>query len=680
MKKIDFHIHTKATISDSPFDFDMDVLKEYVNSLSLDAIAITNHNIFDLNQYNVIVSELTETLVFPGIEINLENGHVLVIAPIDKLNEFEQKTKEVTNLINENTDSISMGELFSIFGELKSYLVIPHYYKKPKIGKGLLNDLGEYIEAGEVQSPKSWALCQKENGLTPVIFSDFRCAKYEKEKEKLGLPSRYTYLKCDELTIPRIKLALKDKNNVSLDIDNQKNVFQLLPDGTTASNGLNVVMGKRSSGKSHTLNTIHNAYGGESMKYIRQFDLIKNSSDEMFKQIIEREQDEVTNKYFGELKQLITYISQFNRERNITNIGNYIESLKNYAINKEKDDIYSKVNLFTETLLNEFNLEKINDLINSFITIIEDEEYDNIVSSRVNKDDLKIIAIELVKIYTIKRINNHCIEETNNIINDIKKKLGQNSSLNPIEEVDFKEEFTLIVIENKFNQLIELGAYRRIVDARQRFDFIIEAEVSKISCASDLNKYSGSKNTSDLFYEDLTPFQYYQKIIKERSRFNLSLERIYTAFWKLSYSVKNNFNKELSGGEKAEYNLLAELEDSFKYDIVLIDEPESSFDNEFIKNNVIKSIKEISKKSTVFVVTHNNTIGLLLEPDNIIYTEKEMTEEGDKYYVYTGNLTSKNLKSICGKEKDNYLLLMESMEAGEDAYTRRRNIYEAIKD
>jgi hypothetical protein len=33
-------------------------------------------------------------------------------------------------------------------------------------------------------------------------------------------------------------------------------------------------------------------------------------------------------------------------------------------------------------------------------------------------------------------------------------------------------------------------------------------------------------------------------------------------------------------------------------------------------------------------------------------------------------LTSKKLKSMCGKEKDNYLALMETMEAGEDAYIR----------
>ena len=112
----------------------------------------------------------------------------------------------------------------------------------------------------------------------------------------------------------------------------------------------------------------------------------------------------------------------------------------------------------------------------------------------------------------------------------------------------------------------------------------------------------------------------------------------------------------------------------------MIDEPESSFDNTFIKENVIEYIRELSKNATVFVVTHNNTIGMLLQPDFIIYTDKEMIEDEITYFVYTGRLTSKRLKSICGKEKDNYLLLMEAMEAGEEAYSARRKIYETIKD
>ena len=38
----------------------------------------------------------------------------------------------------------------------------------------------------------------------------------------------------------------------------------------------------------------------------------------------------------------------------------------------------------------------------------------------------------------------------------------------------------------------------------------------------------------------------------------------YKAFWKIEYEIVNNYDKPLSGGEKAEYNLLSKLKNSQK--------------------------------------------------------------------------------------------------------------------
>ncbi|MBE4118180.1 hypothetical protein HJ108_09340 [Vibrio parahaemolyticus] len=65
------------------------------------------------------------------------------------------------------------------------------------------------------------------------------------------------------------------------------------------------------------------------------------------------------------------------------------------------------------------------------------------------------------------------------------------------------------------------------------------------------------------------------------------------------------------------------LHDAKDYDILLIDEPESSFDNVFLFESVNKIIKDLSKQMPVVVVTHNNTVGASIEPDYILYTEKK---------------------------------------------------------
>lgn len=51
MKKIDLHTHTISTFSDSPFDFELSKIKDYADKLKIDALAITNHNVFDMKQY-----------------------------------------------------------------------------------------------------------------------------------------------------------------------------------------------------------------------------------------------------------------------------------------------------------------------------------------------------------------------------------------------------------------------------------------------------------------------------------------------------------------------------------------------------------------------------------------------------------------------------------------------------
>ena len=85
MKRCDLHIHTVASVSDRTFTFDKDVLVDYIEKTGLDVIAITNHNMFDYTQFQEIRNALPNTFVLPGIEVDLERGHILVIANNDDL-------------------------------------------------------------------------------------------------------------------------------------------------------------------------------------------------------------------------------------------------------------------------------------------------------------------------------------------------------------------------------------------------------------------------------------------------------------------------------------------------------------------------------------------------------------------------------------------------------------------
>ena len=127
--------------------------------------------------------------------------------------------------------------------------------------------------------------------------------------------------------------------------------------------------------------------------------------------------------------------------------------------------------------------------------------------------------------------------------------------------------------------------------------------------------------------------------------------------------------------------MLHEIQDALKHDILLIDEPESSFDNIFLNNDVNILIKEISYEIPVVVVTHNNTIGASIRPDFIAYTQKKIINGAIEYSVYFGHPTNKLLRNSKGETINNIDILFNCLEAGEDAYYERKTrAYEILKN
>lgn len=171
MKKIDLHIHTLPSVSDHNFEFSENKLIEYIEFAKLDCIAITNHNFFDIDQYNEI-KKLVSIPVFPGIEIDLEKGHLLLIAaPEDDLNDFAAKCKLVSAEINTQDDYITLCQFQTFFPDLSKYILIPHYDKNPILPEPIRNALKDYITAGEVCSYKKFFYHQKQQkSLVPVFL------------------------------------------------------------------------------------------------------------------------------------------------------------------------------------------------------------------------------------------------------------------------------------------------------------------------------------------------------------------------------------------------------------------------------------------------------------------------------------------------------------------------------
>jgi ABC-type dipeptide/oligopeptide/nickel transport system ATPase component len=678
MKKIDLHIHTVSTISDRPFTFSLSKLKWYVEEANLQAIAITNHNMFNLEQFLSIKAELS-IKVFPGIEIDVDGTHILLISEDNDLSDFKRKCDYVTVRIPDKNSSITVDDLKTIFQDLSNYIIIPHYKKNPEIKPKTLNLLNYYITAGEVASPRKFIYCIKDSlSLVPVLFSDLRI-----DDSLTSIPARQTYLSVGDINLKTLKIAFSDKQKVHLSNDNGHQFFTALNNGLQLSTGLNVILGERSTGKSHTLNLISQQNDNEDVKikYIQQFALLQRDEDDErdFSKRLMISQSDITKEHLKEFQDAVDAMQNVDLEQSEREIDKFITSLLSHAMDADKLDSYAKTKLFTESPFHIDPLTSLHNIIVAAMTLAENTEYHTIVNKFFPQDKIQQLIIELISEYNTRKEHELCKQFSNDLIENIKSELQIHTSATPIETVDLFNCALNHVNVDKFNKLAT------IIKNECNFLKTDIQGYSKIATrlpfnnARELGDIIGRKMSFALAFSQYNSSGY--SYLKELRKIdNLEAGKYYKLFAKVSYQILNSSGVQVSGGERSEFRLLQEISDASKYDLLLIDEPESSFDNVFLYNKVTKIIKEIAKFMPVILVTHNNTVGLSILPDYLIYTRKTITGSNVKYDIFTGHLGDKELTSLDGTKINSQTILLNCLEAGSEPYNDRRRNYEMLEN
>ncbi len=674
MIKIDFHIHTIKTSSDAAFDVSLDKLKEYVLNKKLDAIAITNHNMFNETDYKAIVN-LVNVPVFPGIEVDLERGHMLVISDPEYLVSFIDCCKKISDEYLRN-GNVSINEFNDIFKDKSHLLLIPHYDKRPKIDKQILNSLGESIFCGEVSNSNKFVRLKKDLvNITPVLFSDIR------PSESTVLPNSQTYLDIDSKSFSSIKECLKDKSKAYLNDQKKNNLFPILDDGTLASTGLNIIMGKRSTGKTYTMDLIYDLFGRDKIKYIRQFELIEKNKEEAqkaFDRNLSNEKSLFTETYLKEFKDIVDSMNNIKNDETIRECGEYIESLRNFAIEYDKLDSYAKVPIFQQQEFSLVGTVELNELIAAVQKILDNKEYQSLIEKYLERKSLINLYNDLIIKYRYKQLENKKFEITNDIIKSVKRVLQIKSSNNPITNFDCNKYVKQRLDVKKFNSLAKILEKEKEIKKEQIGKFYIQVlrkPISSVRTLQNIFKKQGAyKDAFDAYSE---PFKYFEKLNNLQY---IPKDEIYKGFSSIEYSILNSNGYPVSGGQRAEFNLEQKLNDACNYEMLLIDEPESSFDNIFLKTEINKKIKELSQKIPVFVSTHNNVVGASIKPDYILYTEMKVINEKTTFKIYGGTAGEKRLLSSNGEIINNYELTMDCLEGGENAYKERGESYETIKN
>ena len=673
-KKIDFHIHTISSIKDAEFEFSLEWLKKYIEETDLDAIAITNHDLFEKKNFEEITRNLGEVKVYPGIELTLDIGHVNIVFPVACIDELSNFSDWLSGIHQTQSDSITSEQLCAqlpcwdqgiyIFelGKSKGVKEIPDVFSNVVCVGGVPNQLRFNIAKNN------------QEGLVPCLFSDAHATNQDSgNRNKIeNLKNKQTYLQIDSCEFEDIKKCLRDKSKVSINKENLKDAINI--DGVNISSGLNLVVGKRGTGKTYFLNKIKE-YSDDECYEIKQFETAR-ADEYIEKQRKEQGVKEFSlwqERYTKEFSKIKAYIQDMHNETN--DIEKFLVDVKRFANEMARSNSSQKYLLFQETEFELPNIDYIRNALKNIKEVIDNKEIWSLLKNNSQKKSHFIeVYSELRDIYLKYRQDSELKQKINEIMRNVKSTITAWIGIDKVQECSVNKVIEKQQLEKKIDSFLKTIVVETPLKNDRLHGYQIRVNLIPYKTASQFQKAIGTQEAvnNDLIkaYND-KDFIAFLKNLKQKKFYN----EANFAEYLLQKEVKllDSEGVPASGGQAVGFALMLRLNEAKNKPIILIDEPESSLDNAYIRNELNKELKQLARNSMVVVITHNSTLGTLLEPDYLIITSKD---NDGTYSVKSGEFTSCKIKdSLNGLEEKSYDKFIEAMESGMDSFTKKGEIY-----
>jgi DNA repair ATPase RecN len=235
-QKLDLHTHTPASKCYLHKDQTADQIIESALAQGLKAIAITDHNTAEWIDKMKEAAESTELVIFPGVELSLEQGHIVALFDPD----FSRK--DVEGLLggldikpNEfgKSETVCAKTVYEVVGKIheRGGLAVLAHIDQPK---GIFYDMSKIKEKGKVNVPVSLSKILNEaeydaveckDGKLPEGFDadhqikrfpPFYQASDNPDPEKptrhslAGIGSQYTWFKLDTMDLEGLRQCFSD--------------------------------------------------------------------------------------------------------------------------------------------------------------------------------------------------------------------------------------------------------------------------------------------------------------------------------------------------------------------------------------------------------------------------------------------------------------------------------------
>lgn len=704
--RIDLHIHTqKCKQGDgskrniAPEDF----IKK-MNENNVKICSITNHNKFDLEEFNKIRELNSELVIFPGIELDVKfdenkRKHVILICNPEKAREFYE------NFDNENERNYDdfILEYNEFINKIKKFkkdeiIVIPHFYDKDKGKTGLdevdkerlKSDISDYVIILETKL-RSMGLINDHNELA-LVGSDVKNWKeYTKDKLpeikfKITSFGKFYELSNDTSNFIKNFLQVSEKEKIKLNDSNLE---------IEVYNDINVIFGEKGSGKTVLIKEINEnlkqlgkkVFFHEGHSYEEKYNNIKNEYEKEVE--IDETKIEILKNHFSKM---LNYTEQTPE--------NFIEKYVNYykikTTNRKSEAVKKSEAIYienTNTNLNELIIKSKDGIsiiskvkeINNDIRKDEEEK-----AEKLNKELeflKRDIQLKVIKDYKkIFRITN--VEEIlKTLKSSLRKKTGKNSKPNNIgfsklvldrlKIMEYNAEIKKELEEIKKEKRRKLGNLpnKGEIFLETKIKVLSENTMHKAGSVFDKNKIKINrdiiKKVKNFKIKDLKKINNY--FIEEK---DINIDNfIWDIVKKESRIILKNkeYEKEYkpSEGEKAILSISGLLED-YNYDCYLFDEVERGLGHKYISEYLIPQLKKLRDKGKIVVLsTHNANIAINTLPSQSIYCNYP-----DKNNYYVGQMYSNELIGIVDGSREGWeKKALIHLEGSEKMFNQRRNIY-----
>lgn len=711
--KIDIHVHTrKAKQGDSQSrNVTPERFAEVVLSTDVKIIAITNHNMFDLQQYEQILNEVDGAIqVWPGIELDVivdkKRSHLIVITSPKRRDSFSDAVGKLIGGARPDDYVGTLEQVVECFDALAPIYIAHYQQKAPSmLDDGIsrlleLTDKPRHVVKEAANSISAGIFIA--HGHASIFGSDLQdWDSYPSEAQRLP-----------ELRLPvdsfeHFCLLLdKDHSAINTTIDRKRSdtlTLQPFEDDTKVIirpfNDINVIFGPKGTGKTKILEAIAKHYSSNGVR------------SSVFKSAPEKLDNEYDVKGKGLTKNLnphgIHYCTdeirriKSSKEIDITGLNRYRDYFQSESRSKnaQKMNIKGLHSLNESTSKNRYQTyQKSHKKILDMIQFIES---DGPVSEVAGEEKIESLIAQLNELASGLKEGawRHYLDWKGSILTnsasrcyreEVARKTG---TLTKPTETGFRKFATnrlvikrdalevcrniLFQFSDETESIGSLGPDKGELHCTTSFQFHDgKRGDGKFHPIKDIIKKAGqaafvtaikkieAAALSDNLFDAITDLNSIENVVDIESVYELLL------FWR-----RFTLNGEVyspSTGECSMLNLHRELSED--KDVYILDEPEKSLGNEYINDVIIPLINDKARQGKkVFISTHDANIAVRTLPYNSIYR----CHDKNGHATYVGNPFSNDL--VCQEDSSKKLdwkkVSMRTLEGGEAAFGERGKIY-----